>query len=88
MSPVASKVVGAELVSGVLAIVYEGVGPGFQQVPILVYIVGVALKLGNGSGQRYHIACLFKGHIAPIHLTVGLRILAQVVGSKGFGPAT
>ena len=87
VSPVSGEVIRAELVRRVLSVVRQIVGPGGDDAPVFVYIAGVAVYLAQLGSQRQHVAGLLQGHVATIDLSVGNGVCAQVVGSKGLGPA-
>ena len=88
MGPVAGEVVGTELVSRVLPIGYEIVGPGLHNIPVTLSVLRIAIEHGEHGCQGKHVAAFLDGHVATIGLAVGYRIGTHVVGSKGLAPAT
>ncbi len=82
----AHEVVGAELVGGVFAVLYEVVGPFRHVGEVLSQVVEVAVLCGDDGCEREHVATLLYGHGAAaavggiaVVVAVGLRVVAQVV---------
>ena len=84
--PMAGEIVGAELLSRILAVLDEVVGPALADAIVAFQPVAVALHAADGGGEGEHIAALLEGHVTAIDLSIGMGVGSQVVGSKLLAP--
>ena len=88
------KIVGAELVLGIETLLLQVRGPPLELLPVQAGEVGMPLHVRDGGQENQQIPALFDRHLvlfrtlpAPIDLAVGVRILAEIVGSERECPA-
>ena len=90
----ACKVVGTELVFGVLTIIPEVDGPLAQQVHVSIgEPVGIAINTTDSIAERQYVSALFNGHVTAkattaigtrdgVNLAVSMRIGSEIVAGK------
>ena len=94
MCEVPGKIVGAKLVLGIKSFGFEIIGPFLENRPVLGAKIRIALNLCQRGQQDKHITGLLDGHLvgfgplaAAVNLPIGLRISAEIMGSKRPTPA-
>src|SRR6185437_6785723 len=90
----ACEVIGGELIFGVEAVCLKVLGPLRELRPETFRESGVAFGSGDGIGQNEEVAALLDGHLvlfgllsAAVFLTIGQRVLAEIVRGEGKLPA-
>ena len=86
------KVIGAKLIFGVVAVLYEVICPRLQKLFVLFCQGAVAVSTCCGGDSKNGIATLLNGHlvferVAAVNLTVAKRILSAVVRCKRILPS-